>query len=58
MELMEPTTRILEPGSIVLKDERKWKDSKDVLAATHRKSVRELRKASRRLITMQTSLNS
>lgn len=49
MELMEPTTSILKPGSIVLKDEGKWKDSlgiKDFLAATHRSSLKELKKVS------------
>lgn len=49
MELMEPTTSILKPGSIMLKDEGKWKDSlgiKDFLAATHRNSLKELKKVS------------
>ena len=53
MELMEEETSILEPGSIVLKDQRKWKDSlgiKDFLAATHRSSLRELKKVSLYLI--------
>ena len=47
MELMEPTTSILEPHSIVLRDKGKWKDSlgiKDFLTATHRRSLRELKK--------------
>ena len=49
MELMEPATSILEPDSIMLKDEGKWKDSlgiKDFLAATHRSSLGELKKVS------------
>ena len=46
MELMEPTTYILDPQSTKLKDSDKWKNSlgvEDFLAATQRKSLQELK---------------
>ncbi len=46
MELMEPTTYILDPQSTKLKDSDKWKNSlevEDFLAATQHKSLQELK---------------
>jgi len=46
MELMEPTTYILDAQSTKLKDPDKWKNSlgvEDFLAATHHKSLQELK---------------
>ena len=49
MELMEPTTYILDPQSTKLKDSDKWKNSlgvEDFLAATQHKSLQELKQVS------------
>ncbi|MCJ1476735.1 hypothetical protein MMC13_005404 [Lambiella insularis] len=45
MELMEPMTFILEPGSVILRDPVRWQSDtaiQDFLAATQRKSLNEL----------------
>ena len=49
MEMMEPTTYILDTQSTKLKDSDKWKNSlgvKDFLAATQHKSLQELKQVS------------
>ncbi len=49
MELIEPTTYILDPQSTKLKDPDKWKNSlgvEDFLAATQHKSLQELKQVS------------
>lgn len=49
MELMEPTTYILDARSTKLKDVDKWKDGlgiEDFLAATQHRSLQELKEVS------------
>ena len=49
VELMEPTTSILNPSSTVLKTPEKWRDElgiKDFLAATQRDSLAQLKTVS------------
>lgn len=49
MELMEPTTYILDAQSTKLKDSDKWKNSlrvEDFLAVTQHKSLQELKQVS------------
>jgi len=63
VELMEPTTSILNPSSTVLKNPEKWRDElgiKDFLAATQRDSLTQLKTVSHlsKLKTMYTDINT
>ncbi len=60
MELMEPTTYILDAQSTKLKDSDKWKNSlgvEDFLAATQHKSLQELKQV-RSLIVLDLGMYS
>lgn len=49
MEIMEPTTYILDPGSTELRDPGKWKEGRgiqDFLKATQHQSLKDLKKVS------------
>lgn len=60
MELMEPTTYILDAQSTKLKDSDRWKNSlgiEDFLAATQHKSLKELKEV-RSLIDLDLGMYS
>ena len=59
MELMEPTTFILEPGSVALANPTRWQsntDIEDFLAATQSKTLKELKKVSLRCVLLVHSV--
>ena len=49
IELMEPATSILDPGSVILKEPDKWRKEsgiKDFLERTQHRTLRELKEVS------------